>query len=77
MPCNRGKEKPRESRGPASRHPALAGLASSLYLPALLADPIAHDLDISANWIFGAYSGALVTACSWHERSPPSKAPEP
>ncbi len=36
--------------------------ASSVYLPALVADPIAHDLDISANWIFGAYSGALVIA---------------
>jgi MFS family permease len=36
--------------------------ASSVYLPAILADPIAHDLGISANWIFGAYSGALVIA---------------
>src|SRR5215831_12599432 len=36
--------------------------ASSVYLPAILADPIAHDLNISANWIFGAYSGALVIA---------------
>src|SRR6185312_12066919 len=36
--------------------------ASSVYLPALIADPIAHDLGISANWIFGAYSGALVIA---------------
>jgi MFS family permease len=36
--------------------------ASSVYLPALVADPIAHDLGISANWIFGAYSGALVIA---------------
>jgi MFS family permease len=36
--------------------------ASSVYLPAILADPIAHDLSISANWIFGAYSGALVIA---------------
>src|SRR5690242_15377899 len=35
---------------------------SSVYLPAILADPIAHDLGISANWIFGAYSGALVIA---------------
>src|ERR1700759_4688115 len=34
--------------------------ASSVYLPALVADPIAHDLGISPNWIFGAYSGALV-----------------
>jgi MFS family permease len=36
--------------------------ASSVYLPALVADPIARDLGISANWIFGAYSGALVIA---------------
>jgi len=36
--------------------------ASSVYLPALVADPIARDLSISANWIFGAYSGALVIA---------------
>src|ERR1700742_2779943 len=34
--------------------------ASSVYLPALVADPIAHDLGISSNWIFGAYSAALV-----------------
>jgi len=36
--------------------------ASSVYLPAIVADPMAHDLGISANWIFGAYSGALVIA---------------
>jgi MFS family permease len=36
--------------------------ASSVYLPAILADPIAQDLGISANWIFGAYSAALVIA---------------
>jgi MFS family permease len=36
--------------------------ASSVYLPALVADPIAQDLGISANWIFGAYSTALVIA---------------
>jgi MFS family permease len=36
--------------------------ASSVYLPALVADPIARELGISANWIFGAYSGALVIA---------------
>jgi MFS family permease len=36
--------------------------ASSVYLPAILADAIAQDLGISANWIFGAYSGALVIA---------------
>src|SRR5215469_10715925 len=36
--------------------------ASSVYLPALVADPIAHDLGVSSNWIFGAYSAALVIA---------------
>ena len=25
--------------------------ASSVYLPAILADPIAHDLKVSANWM--------------------------
>ncbi|MGO8913813.1 MAG: MFS transporter [Bradyrhizobium sp.] len=34
--------------------------ASSYYLPAILADPIAHDLGVSSNWIFGAFSGSLV-----------------
>jgi predicted MFS family arabinose efflux permease len=36
--------------------------ASSVYLPALVADPIAQDLGVSSNWIFGAYSAALVIA---------------
>ena len=34
--------------------------ASSYYLPAILADPIAHDLGISSNWIFAAFSASLV-----------------
>ena len=34
--------------------------ASSYYLPAILADPIARDLSVSSNWIFGAFSGSLV-----------------
>jgi predicted MFS family arabinose efflux permease len=34
--------------------------ASSYYLPAILADPIAHELGISNNWFFAAFSGALV-----------------
>jgi MFS family permease len=34
--------------------------ASSYYLPAILADPIGRDLGVSANWIFAAFSGALV-----------------
>ena len=29
--------------------------ASSYYLPAILADPIAHDLGVSSNWIFAAF----------------------
>jgi MFS family permease len=36
--------------------------ASSYYLPAILADPIAHDLGVSSNWIFAAFSAALVIA---------------
>ena len=34
--------------------------ASSYYLPAILADPIARDLGLTPNWIFGAFSAALV-----------------
>lgn len=34
--------------------------ASSYYLPAILADPIARDIGISSNWIFAAFSGALI-----------------
>jgi MFS family permease len=34
--------------------------ASSYYLPAILADPIARDLGLSSNWIFAAFSAALV-----------------
>jgi MFS family permease len=33
---------------------------SSYYLPAILADPIAHDLGISNNWFFAAFSASLV-----------------
>jgi predicted MFS family arabinose efflux permease len=36
--------------------------ASSYYLPAILADPIGRDLGVSSNWIFAAFSGALVIA---------------
>jgi MFS family permease len=36
--------------------------ASSYYLPAILADPIARDLGVSSNWVFGAFSAALVIA---------------
>src|SRR5882724_2498815 len=36
--------------------------ASSYYLPAILADPIARDLGVSSNWIFAAFSAALVIA---------------
>jgi len=34
--------------------------ASSYYIPAILADPIARDLGISANWVFAAFSASLV-----------------
>jgi MFS family permease len=34
--------------------------ASSYYLPAILADPIARDLGVSDNWIFAAFSASLV-----------------
>lgn len=34
--------------------------ASSYYLPAILADPIARDLGLSENWFFAAFSMALV-----------------
>src|SRR6201991_2108677 len=34
--------------------------ASSYYLPAILADPIARDLGVSSNWIFSAFSASLV-----------------
>jgi hypothetical protein len=34
--------------------------ASSYYLPAIMADPIGRDLGVSSNWIFGAFSAALV-----------------
>ena len=36
--------------------------ASSYYLPAILADPIARDLSISSNWVFAAFSASLVVA---------------
>src|SRR3984957_16213993 len=36
--------------------------ASSYYLPAILADPIAQDLGVSSNWIFAAFSASLVIA---------------
>jgi MFS family permease len=34
--------------------------ASSYYLPAILADPIAHDLGFSSNWFFAAFSASLL-----------------
>src|ERR1700730_11678209 len=34
--------------------------ASSYYLTAILADPIARDLGVSSNWIFAAFSASLV-----------------
>ncbi len=34
--------------------------ASSYYLPAVLADAIAHDAGVSTNWLFGIFSGSLI-----------------
>ncbi len=34
--------------------------ASTYYLPAVLADPIAADLHLSRTWFFGIFSGALL-----------------
>jgi len=36
--------------------------ASSYYLPAILAAPIAHDLGLAPTYVFGALSGALVVS---------------
>src|ERR671913_1578573 len=34
--------------------------ASSYYLPAILAAPMARDLGVAPSWVFGAFSAALV-----------------
>ena len=34
--------------------------ASSYYLPAILADPIARDIGVSSNWVFAAFSASQV-----------------
>lgn len=34
--------------------------ASSYYLPALIADPMARDLGVSSTWVFAAFSASLV-----------------
>jgi MFS family permease len=34
--------------------------ASSYYLPAVLADAIAHDTGVSTNWLFGIFSASLI-----------------
>lgn len=38
--------------------------ASSYYLPAILADPIARDLGIAASWVFGLFSIALLVSAA-------------
>jgi predicted MFS family arabinose efflux permease len=38
--------------------------ASSYYLPAILADPIATDLGLQRAWVFGAFSAALLVAAA-------------
>ena len=58
--------------GSDSRNAVVLGLgttqtlawASSYYLPAILADPIARDLDISATGVFGAFSAALLLSAA-------------
>ncbi|WP_019956276.1 MFS transporter [Yoonia vestfoldensis] len=55
---------------PARRGPVVAALgtamtvswASSYYIPAVLAAPMAHDLGLSPVWVFGAFSMALVVS---------------
>lgn len=34
--------------------------ASTYYLPAIIADQMAHDIGISTNWVFGTFSASLV-----------------
>lgn len=36
--------------------------ASSYYLPAVLATPMAHDLGLSPVWVFGAFSAAMIVS---------------
>jgi len=36
--------------------------ASSYYLPAILADPIAASIDVPRSWVFAAFSAALLIA---------------
>jgi len=53
---------------PRSRRVVVAALgtsqtlawASSYYLPAILADPIAAGIDVPRSWVFGAFSGSLL-----------------
>ena len=60
------RETPHVNRSQLSDHSSRLGTtqtlawASSYYLPAILADPIARDLGVSPNWIFAAFSASLV-----------------
>lgn len=64
-----GSEQKTRSRG-LSRHLVVATLgtaqtlawASSYYLPAILAGPIAAGIGLPSTWVFGAFSGALLIA---------------
>jgi predicted MFS family arabinose efflux permease len=38
--------------------------ASSYYLPAILAEPIARDLGLPPSWVFGVFSGALLLSAA-------------
>jgi MFS family permease len=71
MPAKRGADadNKREQKSMSERQlPVILALgttqtlawASSYYLPAILADAIGRDLGVSSNWIFAAFSGALV-----------------
>ena len=43
--------------------------ASSYYLPAILADPIARDLGVSSNWIFAAFSAVACASRPCSDRA--------
>src|SRR5437588_9038008 len=38
--------------------------ASSYYLPAILADPIAADIGVARTWVFGAFSASLLVSAA-------------
>src|SRR5262249_55618369 len=38
--------------------------ASCYYLPAVLAEPMARDLDVATSWVFGAFSASLLVTAA-------------